>query len=82
MVNICTTFCNIKELYFAHTMYYVKGKGKASPLQALTDPWGSRRLRFLEFLDNRHMKVVRLSTLRTGRLYPQEGFLVLISVRG
>ena len=33
-----------------------------------------------EFLDNRQMKVVRLSALRTGRLYLQEGFLALISI--
>jgi len=45
-------------------------KGKAIPLQAWTGPEGSRRLRLHRFQDNRHMKVVRLSALHTGRLYP------------
>ena len=38
-------------------------------------PKGSRR-----FQDNRHVRVIRLSVLRTGRPYLQEIFLVLISV--
>ena len=44
--------------------------GKAVPLQAWTGPWGSMRLRLPEFLESWYMKVVRLSGLRTGRLYP------------
>ena len=58
--------------------YYILneyGKGDAILLQAWTGPEGSRRLK-----DNQHMNVVRFSALRTGRLYPQEIFRVLISV--
>jgi hypothetical protein len=47
-------------------------KGKAIPLQARTGPEGSRRLRLPAFPDNRYMKVVRLSALCTGHLYPRK----------
>jgi hypothetical protein len=46
------------------------GKGKAVPAQAWKGPKGSRWSRLPEFIDNRNMKVVRLSLLRSGRLYP------------
>ena len=59
---------------------YIKGKGKAVPLQAWTGPEGSRKLRFPDFVTTAQ-DGGRLSALRTGRLYPQEIFLVLISVK-
>jgi len=48
------------------------GKVKAIPLHVWTGPEGSRRLRFPDFEDNWHMKVVRLSALCTGHLCPPE----------
>jgi hypothetical protein len=72
-LNSLRTALNVNcALWFV--FLYGKGKGKAIPLQTWTGPEGSK------FQDNRHMKVLRLSALRTGLLYPQEMFLVLISV--
>jgi len=45
--------------------------GKAVPLQALSGPEGSRKLRFPDFVTTAQ-DGGRLSALRTGRLYPQE----------
>ena len=57
------------------------GKGKAVPLQAWTGLESSRKLRLPDFVTTAQ-DGGRLSALRTGRLYPQEILLVLISVRG
>jgi len=56
-------------------------KGKSVPLQARRCPEGSRKLRFPDFVTTAQ-DGGRLSALLTGRLYPQEILLVLISVRG
>jgi len=69
-----------RELEELYNEPNIKG-GKTIPLQAWAGPESSRRLKLPDFRDNQHKKVVRLSAVGTGHLYPQEIFLVLITVR-
>ena len=76
-----SNFSTDLSLYYqSHLNVIIKGKGKAVPLQAWTGPEGSRKLRFPDLVTSQDGG--RLSALRTGRLYPQEILLILISVRG
>jgi hypothetical protein len=47
----------------------VNGKGKAIPITGLDRHTGFQEVEAPRFQDNRHIKVVRLSALPTGRLY-------------
>jgi hypothetical protein len=45
-------------------------KKKSSPITGLDRPTGFQEVEAPRFLDSRHLKVVRLSAVRTGRVYP------------
>ena len=53
-------------------------KGKAVPLQSWSGPEGSRKLRFPYFVTTTQDS----GKVGSGRLYPRETHLVLISIRG
>jgi hypothetical protein len=50
--------------------YRYEIKRWSSPITGLDRPLGFQEVEAPRFLDNRHMKVVRLSDLRIGRVYP------------
>jgi len=65
-------------------LFHLLGKlilGQAIPLQTWTGPYGTRSSSLPEYLDTRHLKVLRLSALRTGlpftvRRSPWHSFLL------
>ena len=58
----------LTELSYYFTQVKVKVK---HPITGLDRPRGFQEVEATRFQDNRHMKVVRLSTLRPGRFYPR-----------
>ena len=63
------TRANCSCVWFMTSRVKVKVK---YPRYRPTWPRGVQGVKAPRFPDTRHMKVVRLSALRTGRLYPQE----------
>ena len=54
-------------LYVTIIFFYIR---QSSPCTGLDRPWGFKEVEAPRFQDNRHIMVIRLSALRTGRLYP------------
>ena len=59
-----------------------EGKGKAIPLQAWTGHEDSRKLRGPQISRHSTLEGCKVVSLRHRPIYPQELFLVVVSLRG
>ena len=71
--NVKKRFETCIHIYINIYIYIITG---------LDRPRGFQEVEATRFQDNRDMKMVRLSALRTDRLYPQKIFMVLLSFIG
>jgi len=70
--RICVTNSPVQNFLFKpHFLSHNKVTQRYNnSITGLDKSWGLQKVQISRFQDNRHMKVVRLSALRTGRLYP------------
>ena len=69
--NIQTTLCTTDQYseYIIIIIIIIIIKRYSNPITGLDRPWEFKEVEAPKFQDSRHMKVARLSALRTGRLY-------------
>jgi hypothetical protein len=60
------TYPSSEDFYFTAEV----SKRQSSPITGLDWPLGFQEVEATRFQDNQRMKVVEMSALRTGRLYP------------
>ena len=80
--NISSAICDVKKVWlcisascaytikFCNNIRKIVGESWSNPCTGLDRPWGIKGVEAPRSQDSWHMKVVRLSALRTGRLNP------------
>jgi hypothetical protein len=68
-VKIKTLYTYCEQVGRRGKDYETTIKAKTVPITGLNRPMSFQEVEAPRFLDNRHMKVVKLSALRTGHLY-------------
>jgi hypothetical protein len=68
--SIYFVYCDVVLLIMFR--YYLACERWSNPITCLDRPWGFQEVEAPRFQDNRHIKVISLSALGTGRLYPRK----------